>query len=511
MSEGRRRGSLLRPAVLIVADLLLLESAFLVTYWFRFHAGIWPVPLGVPPLGLYLLASAVILGVFFLIFYFSGLYADRAGRTAEEELVALFKAVVQGSLLMLAGVFFLRRLTFSRSFFGLFFLSSFFFLSAGRLAARALLARVRRRGLGLRRVLLVGASPMRERIVRAVRELPGLGLDPVGWLDTAGDGPGAPMGGAPPEGTPPEGTRPEGTPPEGTPPAGTPPGSPPAGATGGPPGVPCLGRFADLPALVRERAVDLVVLTVPFRDLRLVAEASAALAETDVDLQFVPDLDELRLSRMRLTEVGGIPFVGVREEALSGADRIVKRTFDLVASGAALLLLSPLLLALALAVRLTSRGPVLYRQARVGRDGREFQMVKFRTMRVDAEAASGPVWTVARDPRVTAVGRWLRRLSLDELPQLWNVCRGEMSLVGPRPERQVFVAEFRRRLPRYFERHRVRSGLTGWAQVNGLRGNTSIEERTLYDLWYVENWSLWLDIKIILMTIHHVLRGENAY
>lgn len=478
MSEGRRRGSLLRPAVLIVADLLLLESAFLVTYWFRFHAGIWPVPLGVPPLGLYLLASAVILGVFFLIFYFSGLYADRAGRTAEEELVALFKAVVQGSLLMLAGVFFLRRLTFSRSFFGLFFLSSFFFLSAGRLAARALLARVRRRGLGLRRVLLVGASPMRERIVRAVRELPGLGLDPVGWLDTAGDGAGAAASGAPPD---------------------------------GPPGVPCLGRFADLPALVRERAIDLVVLTVPFRDLRLVAEASAALAEADVDLQFVPDLDELRLSRMRLTEVGGIPFVGVREEALSGADRIVKRTFDLVASGAALLLLSPLLLALALAVRLTSRGPVLYRQARVGRDGREFQMVKFRTMRVDAETASGPVWTVARDPRVTAVGRWLRRLSLDELPQLWNVCRGEMSLVGPRPERQVFVAEFRRRLPRYFERHRVRSGLTGWAQVNGLRGNTSIEERTLYDLWYVENWSLWLDIKIILMTIHHVLRGENAY
>jgi exopolysaccharide biosynthesis polyprenyl glycosylphosphotransferase len=197
--------------------------------------------------------------------------------------------------------------------------------------------------------------------------------------------------------------------------------------------------------------------------------------------------------------------------ALSGADRIVKRSFDLVCCASALLVLSPLLGLLALLVKLSSPGPVFYRQARVGRDGREFQMLKFRSMRTDAEQKSGPVWTVENDPRITPLGRFLRRFSLDELPQIWNVLVGDMSLVGPRPERKVFVDKFRHQMPRYFERHRVRSGLTGWAQVHGLRGNTSIEERTLYDLHYVENWSLALDVKIILMTLRHVLRGENAY
>ncbi len=228
-------------------------------------------------------------------------------------------------------------------------------------------------------------------------------------------------------------------------------------------------------------------------------------------MQWVPDLFALHTSKMRLRELAGIPFISVREVSLSGADRIVKRTFDLVLSALALLVLAPVLLVLALAVKLTSRGPVFYRQERVGRDGREFDMLKFRTMRTDAEQASGPVWAQEDDPRVTPLGRALRRWSLDELPQFWNVLRGDMSLVGPRPERQVFVEQFSEQMPRYFERHRVKSGLTGWAQVNGLRGNTSIEDRTLFDLHYVENWSVWLDLRILLMTVHHVLRGENAY
>ncbi|PIV81386.1 sugar transferase, partial [bacterium CG17_big_fil_post_rev_8_21_14_2_50_64_8] len=197
--------------------------------------------------------------------------------------------------------------------------------------------------------------------------------------------------------------------------------------------------------------------------------------------------------------------------ALGEVDRIVKRSFDLATAGLGLLLLSPLLLVLSILVKLSSPGPVLYGQFRMGRDGREFRMLKFRSMRADAEKGSGPVWTVEEDPRVTPIGRFLRRSSLDELPQLWNVVCGDMSMVGPRPERRIFVEQFMQELPRYFERHRVRSGLTGWAQVHGLRGNTSIEERTYYDLHYIENWSLGLDIKILLRTLHHVLRGENAY
>ena len=474
--RDRQRGQLVQPAVLIFVDLVMLEVAFLVTYWFRFHAGLWPTPLGIPPFDTYLRTSAVVLLVFFGIFYAMGRYEARGGRSLEEELTGLFKGVVLGSLLVLALAFFFRHMTYSRSFFGLFFLSCFVFLTLGRVLARGALRLILRRGMGTTRLLLVGGSAMSERILRAARELPGLALQPAGRLRLAGEETAAAEAGSAGSADP-----------------------------------PCLGGLDDIESVVQEHQIDLVVLTLPFSQLDLVRTIAARLANLTVDLQFVPDLLELQTSRMRLTDIAGIPFISVREAALSGADRIVKRTFDIVCTAAGLLALAPLLGLLALLVRLSSPGPILYRQDRVGRDGRQFRMLKFRSMRVDAEAASGPVWTVERDPRVTPIGRVLRRFSLDELPQLWNVLRGDMSLVGPRPERQVFVEKFSQELPRYFERHRVRSGLTGWAQVHGLRGNTSVEERTLYDLHYVENWSLALDVKIILMTIHHVLRGENAY
>jgi exopolysaccharide biosynthesis polyprenyl glycosylphosphotransferase len=192
-------------------------------------------------------------------------------------------------------------------------------------------------------------------------------------------------------------------------------------------------------------------------------------------------------------------------------DRIIKRAFDLVVTVPLTILISPVLGLIALLVKSSSPGPVFYRQERLGRDNRVFEMLKFRTMRTNAESDSGPVWTVENDPRRTRIGSFLRRFSLDELPQVFNVIHGEMSLVGPRPEREVFAAQFHEEIPRYLERHRVRSGITGWAQVHGLRGNTPIEVRTLYDLYYVENWSVALDLRILLQTVIHVLRGENAY
>ena len=490
---GRGRRHVLEALVLIAVDMVMLQSAFLATYWFRFHSGIWLVPLGIPPFGMYLAAGLVVLLVFFGIFYAGGMYTNRGGRSLEDDLVGLFKGVVLGSLLVLALAFFLRGQTYSRSFFGLFFLSTFGFLTLGRILARVLLRSVQTRGVGTTRVLLVGVSPMRHRLLRAFRRLPGLELRPIGWVRVPGD----------PE--PAEADR-QPDDPSVLDAAGRRRAEPPP-----PPPLPCLGEVDDLRRVVVENGIDLVVLTVPFAQLPLVGRVAAELANLNVDLQFVPDLLALHTSRMRLTEIAGIPFISVREEALSGVDRLVKRTFDATASGLGLALLAPLLALLAALVRASSPGPVFYRQDRIGRDGHEFAMIKFRTMRADAEAGSGPVWTTEQDPRVTGVGRFLRRTSLDELPQLWNVLRGDMSLVGPRPERRVFVERFSREMPRYFERHRVQSGLTGWAQVHGLRGNTSIEERTLYDLHYVENWSLLLDVKILLMTIHHVLRGENAY
>jgi len=215
---------------------------------------------------------------------------------------------------------------------------------------------------------------------------------------------------------------------------------------------------------------------------------------------------------LNVDDLGGTPLLTVRDIALRGYKLSLKRTLDLFGSVMGLIFLSPLILLTALLIRRESSGPVFYMQERMGLDGKPFPMIKFRSMRQDAEAA-GPGWTVEGDPRVTRIGAFMRRTSWDEIPQLINVFLGHMSLVGPRPERPVWVYQFREQIPRYMERHREKSGMTGWAQVNGLRGDTSISERTDYDLWYVENWSLWLDIKIIARTVLQIFlrRDENAY
>jgi len=207
----------------------------------------------------------------------------------------------------------------------------------------------------------------------------------------------------------------------------------------------------------------------------------------------------------------GIPFIHLRDSPLHGWNQVAKRVFDVIFSVTVLAALAPVFLFVAAAVKLTSPGPALYRQERMGLDGQRFGMLKFRTMRLDAEAQSGPVWAPAGDARRTALGTFLRRFSLDELPQFFNVLRGQMSVVGPRPERPVFVERFRRTVPGYMLRHKVKSGITGWAQVHGLRGNTSLEKRIQYDLDYIEQWSFWLDLKTIALTVIRVLFDRNAY
>jgi exopolysaccharide biosynthesis polyprenyl glycosylphosphotransferase len=212
-----------------------------------------------------------------------------------------------------------------------------------------------------------------------------------------------------------------------------------------------------------------------------------------------------------IEEFEGVPLIRLRESPLYGWNRALKRTLDLAVGGLALTLALPLMALITAAIKLSSPGPVLLRQERMGIDGRRFTMLKFRTMRTDAEADTGPVWAAADDPRRTRVGALLRRFSLDELPQLWNVLKGEMSLVGPRPERPVFVESFRRSLPGYMLRHKVKAGMTGWAQINGWRGNTSLEKRLEFDLYYIERWSLGFDLKILLHTLWRGFFDKNAY
>jgi exopolysaccharide biosynthesis polyprenyl glycosylphosphotransferase len=231
----------------------------------------------------------------------------------------------------------------------------------------------------------------------------------------------------------------------------------------------------------------------------------------NVELMMVPDMLDMMTSRVRIQDIEGIPFLKIKEIPLSTWNRINKRVFDIFFSSLILVLTLPLTVVLAAIIKLTSRGPIFFVQERISLDGKPFFVIKFRTMRTDAEASTGPVRAKKGDPRVTLIGRVLRRTSLDELPQLWNVLTGHMSIVGPRPERPFFVEQFKGKVPRYLERHRVKTGMTGWAQVNGLRGDAPIDERTKYDIYYVENWSLVFDMKIILKTIRAVIFGNDAY
>jgi exopolysaccharide biosynthesis polyprenyl glycosylphosphotransferase len=234
------------------------------------------------------------------------------------------------------------------------------------------------------------------------------------------------------------------------------------------------------------------------------------MARECVEIKLVPDILQYATLKAALEDVDGTPVINLSQMPLQGWNSMVKRAMDLAVAVAAMIVLLPLFPLIAFAIWIEDRGPVFYRQERMGLDGRSFMILKFRSMRVNAEATSGPVWAIKDDPRRTRVGTVLRHWSLDELPQIWNVVTGDMSIIGPRPERPTFVREFKHKIPRYMLRHRVKSGITGWAQVHGWRGNTSIKKRIQYDLYYIQNWSLSLDFKILWMTIRYALR-LNAY
>jgi Undecaprenyl-phosphate glucose phosphotransferase len=273
---------------------------------------------------------------------------------------------------------------------------------------------------------------------------------------------------------------------------------------------PILGCTEDLPRLIDENAVDEVIIAMPEADDEEMLRVSSLAHRERVSLKVFPTLFEIMAAGVTIDDLGGLPLLSIRDVALHGWKLTVKRAMDLVGSAAGLVLLSPFLLLVAILIKLESPGPVFFVQERMGLDARPFPMFKFRSMRQDAEA-NGPGWTVKNDPRRTRLGTFIRRFSIDELPNLINVLLGDMSLVGPRAEQPAFVQQFRTMVPRYMERHHEKAGLTGWAQVNGLRGDTSIYERTKYDLWYVENWSIWLDVKILIRTVVRLWFDDNAY
>jgi Undecaprenyl-phosphate glucose phosphotransferase len=270
-----------------------------------------------------------------------------------------------------------------------------------------------------------------------------------------------------------------------------------------------LGGLEAVTRVLADYRVDQIFLALPLDAHNDVLKVLNAIEGELLDVKMVPDVLQFVTLRAAVEELEGLPVISLAQSPITGWARVLKRGTDLVLAAAGLIVLSPILGALALLIRLSSTGPVLYRQERTGLDGRTFDILKFRTMPEDAEAETGPVWAPRGDRRPTRLGRLLRRFSLDELPQLWNVLRGDMSLVGPRPERPFFVHQFKTRIPQYMLRHKVKAGLTGWAQVNGLRGNTSLEKRIEYDLYYIQNWSLALDVKILILTLYRAWQTRH--
>jgi Undecaprenyl-phosphate glucose phosphotransferase len=271
-----------------------------------------------------------------------------------------------------------------------------------------------------------------------------------------------------------------------------------------------LGRTEDIPTIIEQHKIDEVVIGLPEASHRELVRIISLCEREKVSIKVFPDVFQIMATEVAVSDLAGLPLLSVRDVALRGWKRSLKRAYDLAVAVPALILLSPVMLLIALLIKLESPGPVFYIQERMGLDAHPFPTLKFRSMRTDAEE-KGPGWTTPDDPRKTKLGAIIRKLSIDELPQFINVIRGDMSVVGPRPERPVYVEQFRQYIPRYMERHREKAGITGWAQINGLRGDTSIAERTKYDLWYIENWSLWLDFKITLLTLVRVISDRNAY
>ncbi len=370
-------------------------------------------------------------------------------------------------LLLAALTFFARNYSYSRGVLGLFAILAPTLVVSLRSAIRFGLRRARRRGFNLRFVLLIGSGPLAESVVTRIAGRPDAGMRMIGVVAD--------------------------------------------GAVGGMvSGAPIIGGFADLKSILRGQRVDQVIIALSRHESERFEKVAAELADEVVNVKIVPDLRHGFSLRSTVESLDGIPVIGLQETALFGWAALGKRSFDFVASASLLLALSPLLGLISLAVLASSGRPIFYRQARMGHDGRVFDMLKFRSMRPDADAA-GPGWTTEGDSRRTTVGGWLRSRSLDELPQLINVLRGDMSLVGPRPEQPSYIEEFRREIPGYMLRHKVRAGMTGWAQVHGWRGDTSIHERVEHDLYYIQEWSFWLDLRILLMTLVRGGRDHTAY
>jgi exopolysaccharide biosynthesis polyprenyl glycosylphosphotransferase len=470
-----RRNDFLIPSLGVIFDCLAIECSFLFAYWLRFNTSIisfLPLREDIPPLDAYIYGSFVVIPVWLIVFNSRSMYGARRNVSLADELYNIVKLVTFGMLIVMSTAFFYRAFSYSRVVFGLLWISSILFIFILRIILYQIEKALYRKGRELRNAIIIGSNATANLMYESLNNHPLLGYRLAGYCAAE----------------------------------------------------PCsndaflskaefLGTINEAPGTIAQRGIELALIALDAQQhpqlLKLMRESEGI----NVEFLVVPDVVNLMTSpdRVRLKEIEGIPFIKIKGMPMSTWGRIMKRTFDVIVSSILLIVCSPIFIVVAISIKRDSKGPVFFKQERTGLNGEQFNIWKFRSMRVNAEAETGPVWAKDHDPRRTKTGAFLRRTSLDEFPQLFNVLKGEMSLVGPRPERPHFVEQFKSEVPKYLDRHRMKTGMTGWAQVNGLRGNTSLEERIKYDVYYIENWSLGFDIKILLKTVNALFFPKNVH
>ncbi|MBK7199812.1 undecaprenyl-phosphate glucose phosphotransferase [Candidatus Amarolinea dominans] len=461
-----KRSQFTLVVVMITMDTFMTILAFLLAHRLRMAtAGD-----SVGPLVNYLPILPLQVASVLIVFLMQRLYYRRHNAPYLDEFYTLFGAVSVATLMSVAftSLLFRDQIDYHRWMMIYLWALTLLLVTLGRILVTRALRLLQARGIGQGRVLLIGTGDAGRMILQKILHTPNLGYHIVGVVDSN-------VSAAPVE------------------------------------AVPLLGTPADIPQIIEDYRVDEVIVALPEASHQEILGIVSMCEREKVSIRVFPDVFQIMANEVSISDFGGLPLLTVRDVALRGWKLALKRTVDVVGASLTLLFISPVMMLTALLIKLESPGPVFYVQERMGLDAKPFPMLKFRSMRADAET-NGPGWTVKNDPRRTRFGAIIRRISLDELPQFINVLVGDMSLVGPRPERPVYVEQFRQRIPRYMDRHREKAGLTGWAQVNGLRGDTSVVERTKYDVWYIENWSLALDFKIMIQTVLNAARrNNNAY
>jgi exopolysaccharide biosynthesis polyprenyl glycosylphosphotransferase len=461
--------------LLMTCDLLVLFLAWLGAYWFRKNEIFYPLAQGLPDFHFYLKAWPLVALLCLGTFSFLRLYQPRRDQSFWDEFWTIVQCNLICWLFISAFFYYYARTYYSRVVMVWFSLFNTFGLVGFRFLLRSLLRFLRRKGFNRRSAIIIGSGRIGQKVVEKLKKNSWMGIYPVGFFDP----------------------RPERQ-----------------GKTYSQ--LPVLGLLDDLPAYLKKHAIDHAYIALPMNQNREIEKAVMYLSEETLDVRLVPDMLSFMTMHHTISNLDGLPIVSLTESPLYGWRRFLKRLFDLAFSAVFLLLLSPLLLLIAVLIKTSSPGPIFYRQVRMGLDGKLFHILKFRSMCNNAEKTTGAIWSGKQDSRVTWIGKFLRKSSLDEVPQFWNVFVGEMSIVGPRPERPEFIEDFKKqyRHRRYMHRHKMKAGITGLAQVHGWRGSghpRALVKRLQYDLKYIKEWSLFLDFKIMLKTPLAILQGDHPH